>query len=400
MTNPGDERIFERIQKTGVQKLATHNSQLTTYSGDPMFTNIHIKKHERGLLFRRGDFVRLLRPGTYRFWDLLGRTKVAVVSTLETNFKHPLLDVLLLEPSVQDELLVLDLADGERAIVWKDERLAYVLGTGRHALWLASGKLRVERFDISQFRFEHPKLSLILQNGEALKFLEGVMVDANQEVLLYRDGVLIGRLSEGLHVFWKGTGKVAWKTIDRREQVIDVAGQEILTSDKVTLRVNLLVTYQVIDPVRAVTAVSDAAQTLYREAQLVLRKAIGTKPLDALLADKEAIGAQVREALVERAAEMGLCIRSIGLRDIILPGDMKTLLNQVIGAQKEAEANLIRRREETASVRSQANTAKLLADNPQLARLKELEVLQTILAGAKTTFVFGAQGDIVQQVRG
>jgi len=97
---------------------------------------------------------------------------------------------------------------------------------------------------------------------------------------------------------------------------------------------------------------------------------------------------------------MGLCIRSIGLRDIILPGDMKTLLNQVIGAQKEAEANLIRRREETASVRSQANTAKLLADNPQLARLRELEVLQTILAGAKTTFVFGAQGDIVQQFRG
>src|SRR5690349_17685977 len=263
-------------------------------TGDTMFTNIHIKKHERGLLFRRGDFVRLLRPGTYRFWDLLSRTKVAVVSTLETNFKHPLLDVLLLEPSVQDELLVLDLADGERAIVWKDERLAYVLGPGRHALWLASGKLRVERFDISQFRFEHPKLSLILQNSDALKFLEGVMVDANQEVLLYRDGVLIGRLSEGLHVFWKGTGKVAWKTIDRREQVIDVAGQEILTSDKVTLRVNLLVTYQVIDPVRAVTAVSDAAQTLYREAQLVLRKAIGTQPLDALLADKGAIGAQVR----------------------------------------------------------------------------------------------------------
>jgi hypothetical protein len=71
---------------------------------------------------------------------------------------------------------------------------------------------------------------------------------------------------------------------------------------------------------------------------------------------------------------------------------------QVISAQKEAEANLIRRREETASVRSQANTAKLLADNPQLARLKELETLQTILAGAKTTFVF-APGDIAGQVK-
>jgi regulator of protease activity HflC (stomatin/prohibitin superfamily) len=120
--------------------------------------------------------------------------------------------------------------------------------------------------------------------------------------------------------------------------------------------------------------------------------------LDALLADKESVGAQVREALVSRAGEMGLQVRSVGLRDIILPGDMKTLLNQVISAQKEAEANLIRRREETASVRSQANTAKLLADNPQLARLKELETLQSILAGAKTTFVF-APGDIAGRVK-
>ncbi|MCI0676725.1 MAG: hypothetical protein L0Y42_13235, partial [Phycisphaerales bacterium] len=115
--------------------------------------------------------------------------------------------------------------------------------------------------------------------------------------------------------------------------------------------------------------------------------------------DKESIGSEVLKALADRAAEFGLTVRSVGLRDIILPGDMKTILNQVITAQKQAEANLIKRREETAAARSQANTAKLLAENPALTRLKELEMLGEMLAGSKSTFVFG-QGDMLENIRG
>ena len=106
----------------------------------------------------------------------------------------------------------------------------------------------------------------------------------------------------------------------------------------------------------------------------------------------------IMETMGDPTAEFGLVVRGVGLRDIILPGDMKTILNQVIEAQKQAEANLIRRREETAAARSQANTAKLLADNPVLARMKELEALTEILAGAKTTFIFG-QGEVGEQIR-
>ena len=91
-------------------------------------------------------------------------------------------------------------------------------------------------------------------------------------------------------------------------------------------------------------------------------------------------------------------MKSVGLRDIILPGDMKTLLNQVIAATKEAEANLIRRREETAAARSQANTAKLLAENPLLMRLKELEMLKDVLAGTQRD-VRARPGDIADQLR-
>src|SRR5437660_1459544 len=291
-----------------------------------MWQRVYIKQYERGLMFRRGDFVRPLGPGTYviPFWALV-RDRIEVVSTLKTKFEHALLDVLI-----------------------KDD---------------------------------------------------GVQVEPNEDVLLYRDGVLIDRLGEGLHVFWKGTGKVRWKSVDRREQVADVAGQEIMTSDKVTLRVNLIVSYVVSDVIRAVASTADYAQALYREAQLVLRAAVGTKQLDALLADKESVGVEVREALASRAEALGVTVKSVGLRDIILPGDMKTLLNQVIAAQKEAEANLIKRREETAAARSQANTAKLLAENPLLQRLKELELLKDVLTGTNATFVLG-QGDLTDQLRG
>jgi len=365
-----------------------------------MFTKIHIRKHELGLLFRRGDFVRLLAPGTYRIpvWNAF-RDRIEVIDTLKTRFEHALLDVLLGSADLRDALIVLDLSDTQRALVWKDGRLFQIVGPGRHAYWKAGSQIDVEVFDVSSFRFTHAKLASILQHADAAKWLDGVQVDDGAQSLLYRDGVLIDRLGQGLHVYWKGTGKVRFKTVDLREQVADVAGQEIMTSDKVTLRVNLVVTYVVTDVLAAVNATADYAQALYREAQLVLRAAVGAKTLDAILGDKESVGAEVRDALTPRAAALGVSVKSVGLRDIILPGDMKTLLNQVIAASKEAEANLIKRREETAAARSQANTAKLLAENPQLARLKEMELLKDVLAGAKTTFVFGS-GDIAEQVRG
>ena len=77
---------------------------------------------------------------------------------------------------------------------------------------------------------------------------------------------------------------------------------------------------------------------------------------------------------------------------MILPGDMKDLMNKVTEAKKAAEANLITRREETAALRSQANTAKLLADNPTLMRLRELEVLEKIVAGGGLNVVLGEKG--------
>ena len=77
---------------------------------------------------------------------------------------------------------------------------------------------------------------------------------------------------------------------------------------------------------------------------------------------------------------------------MILPGEIKDLMNKVTEARKAAEANLIARREETAAIRSQANTARLLAESPTLMRLRELEVLEKVAAGGKLSIVLGEKG--------
>lgn len=366
-----------------------------------MFTTVQIRNHERGLLFRNGDLVSPLPPGRHRFlnppWDK-ARYKVEVFDTLKPRFEHPQLDILVRNDELRKLLTIVELGDTQRAVILRDARVFALLGPGKYAFWNTPARIDVELYDISALKLETPRLSQIIALPNAALLLEGVVVPEHEQVLIFRDGRFLEVVGPGQHTYWKGAGKVTWKAVDLREQVADVSGQEIISADKVSLRVNLLVTWQVNDVLASATRVPDAAQTLYREAQLVLREAVGTRTLDALLEAKDAVGREVRDMLATRMAELGISVRSVGMKDIILPGDMKVLFNQVIAAQKEADANLIKRREETAAARSQANTARLLAESPQLMRLKELELLKDVLSGTTATFVLGPS-ELAQQLQ-
>ncbi|MEL7484902.1 MAG: slipin family protein [Planctomycetota bacterium] len=364
-----------------------------------MRTTYRIRKHELGLLFRHGDLVGILDPGVHRVWNVLfkGGYTVEIVDTLSPRFEHERLGALVRDPMIADRLTVVDLNDEQRALVWADGRLVAILGAGTYAFWNLPATIVVERYSVNDVRFEHARIESILNFPGGVKHFDGVRVDAHERVMLFRDGELVEQLGAGHFIFWKGGPKVTWKSVDLREQVADIQGQEIMTADKVTLRMNLVVTHRVTDPAKAVTEVADWAQALYREAQLELRVAVGGRTLEKLLADKDEVGNEIKNRLAPRAAEFGITVSGVGLRDVILPGDMKLILNEVIVAQKQAEANLIRRREETAAARSQANTAKLLAENPALSRMKELEALQDILKGTTATFVLGS-GDLADQI--
>jgi len=245
---------------------------------------------------------------------------------------------------------------------------------------------------VQRLRFEHPELAMILSQPGVEAALETINVEAGFVALLFVNGRLRDTLAPGGHAYWRGLGRVKALHVDLREQVADVAGQEIMTADKVTLRLNAVVTFRVVDPQRAVAEVGDHVQALYRQAQLALREVIGTRELDALLADREAVASELVGTLRARVERLGLHVDTVGIRDLILPGEMKELLNKVTEARKAAEAALITRREETAAMRSQANTARIFESNPTLMRLKELEVLERVAASAKLEVVLSEPG--------
>lgn len=354
------------------------------------FRWIKIRPEERGLLFADGSFTRLLRPG-WHFLAGLG-LRVERLSVRDAWFAHADLEVIARSPEMGAELEVLDLKDHERALVWINGRLDAVKGAGLAALWTAFHQVRVERVDARVARFEHAELPLVLKVKGSVLLLQAVTVPPGARGQLFLDGRHQGELEPGVHAFWRGEGEVQVKNVDLRQQSLDVAGQEILTADRVTLRLNTVVVYRVVDAVKAATVVESFEQALYRQAQLALRAVVGTRELDALLAEKDGVARELAALVGERAAELGLAVESLGIRDVILPGEMKEILNRVTEARKAAEAAVFTRREETAAMRSQANTARIFESNPTLMRLKELEVLEKVAAKANLSVVLGEGG--------
>src|SRR5262245_55749323 len=172
--------------------------------------------------------------------------------------------------SLGNEAKVVDLKDHERAVVWLNGRVAAVLKPGLYALWTVFHDVRVAVFDARVARFEHPDVQAVAQARGAAELLEAVTLEAGHAGLLFKDGAHVATLAPGAHALWKGAAKARILDFDLREQVVDVAGQEIMTADKVTLRLNAVVTYKLADPLKAVAAVDDYRQALYREAQLAL----------------------------------------------------------------------------------------------------------------------------------
>ena len=357
-----------------------------------LFGPFKIREHERGLLFQDRDFKRVLRPGRHFVWNPLRRVDVHVASVRDVWLVDKDLDVIARSGALGAEARVVDLKDHERAVVWVDGRVEAVLKPGLYALWTVFHDVRVEVFDARALRFDHALLPVIAQARGAAALLEVVTVEAGHAGLFFKDGRHEATLAPGTHAFWKGVAKARVLDVDLREQVVDVAGQEIMTADKVTLRLNAVVTYKVADPLKAVATVEDYRQALYREAQLALRGVVGTRELDVLLGDKDAVARELDGSVRARVADLGLEVVGLGIRDVILPGEMKDLLNKVTEARKAAEAALITRREETAAMRSQANTAKILESSPTLMRLRELEVLEKVSEKANLTVVLGEKG--------
>ena len=363
---------------------------------------VKVAQYERALVYRDRNLEAVLAPGKYR----LKRSKLAVqvYDVSKPELELPRADVLvaearaLLEPCVQ----IVELGDREVGLVYKNERLTGVLAPGsRQLYWRGPVQVRVEVRDLSKEYALDANTARVLTRTlgtVGLASIVGVVEVPDTAVgLLIVDGELREVLKPGITAYWKYQRNLRVELAEMRLQTMEVAGQEILTRDKVSLRLNLTALWQVIDAVKARSVVSNASEYVYKELQLALREAVGSRSLDELLTDKGALDREVATYAGKLEAS-GLAVRSVGVKDVILPGEMKTILNQVVEAEKVAQANLIRRREETAATRSLLNTARLMEENPTLMRLKELETLEKVTEKIGTLTVYNGLDGVLKNL--
>ncbi len=342
---------------------------------------IEVGDRERALLIDSGRFVRVLEPGRHFVWSF-GRNIEAVVCPLaDPAFRNDWADILVRErPEVVARYFtVVETRDAEVAIVYANGKTLRVVPPAKRVLfWKEPLEIRAEVINVIDApEIPRQKLAGLLRLGrESLAAF--VIVEESKIGLLFIDNRLVRTLDPGTYAFWSVAVAVRVDQVDLRSQPLEIAGQEILTKDRVSLRVNISAQYRVLDAVKAKTSVKDFSEHLYRALQFAVRQSLGRKTLDEILAEKVDVEPAVADAVRTAMAAIGLEVASIALKDIVLPGEMREILNQVVTAEKQAQANLIRRREETAATRSLLNTARLMEENPILVRLKELETLEKL----------------------
>lgn len=345
---------------------------------------ISIGDADRAVLSRGGRFVAIAGPGThYGFFPTVERH-----STLIAEFRSAWGEILLrTRPEiVAEHFVVVETAERRMALVFVDSRLQSVVAPGQRKLFWKPAT--VEMIDVDAAPEVPAALVAAVDraNPDTMTLFE---VPAAMAGVLFSDGKFVRVLDPGRYAFWNAAAAMTLTLVDLRRQMVEVPGQEILTRDKVSIRVNILAEYRVIDAALAATGAKNYVETMHRLLQLAVRSTLGKRTLDEVLADKVDIEPTAAEAVRGEMLGLGVEVTVIALKDIILPGEIRNILSQVVAAEKQAQANLIRRREETVATRSLLNTAKLMEDNPTLIRLKELETLERLTEKVGTVNVHG-----------
>lgn len=357
---------------------------------------------ERGLLYGNRRFERVLAPGVYRLWDAFNKLEVRRFELARPEYEGKDAEVLIerLGAELQHDFVLADIAVSEVGLVSKNGKLEDVLAPGsRELYWKGAVEVVVERVSLGE-GLEVPAavVKRLRQLGVLERVAVAVTVPVESAGLLFIDGKLARTLEPGAYAFWNFQKNVGAEVIELRVQSVEVSGQELLTRDKVSLRVNLAASIRITDAVAARTKVAKYGDYLYRELQFGLRKAVSAKTLDELLGDKASLDGDIYGYVRGRMGELGIEVLGVGVKDVILPGEMKEILNSVVQAEKAAQANTIRRREEANAMRSALNTARLMEESPTLMRLKELETLEKVTEKIDKLTVFGGLDGVLHQL--
>lgn len=340
-----------------------------------MFKRVQVRAGTVGLVFKKGEYKRVLTEGMH--W--VGLTEHVVEKSMALQFTAGIAnEVLLRDKKLAAMLEVIRVSDGEMVLVFKNGVFVNLLQAGEYMFFKGLIAWSFTRVDKSKIYITESINPILFKNFILSQQIRVFEVAAHEKGLLMVNDEFVKILEGGTYRFWQNEKTVKVLKADMRQVQTEVPGQELLTKDKASIRVNFDITYQVVNIKQALLENSNFTKQLYVMVQLALRKFIGQMTLDELLENKVEVAQEVFEQTKLEAEVLGVTLKQCGMRDVILTGEMKQIMNQVLIAQKKAQANVITRREETASIRSLLNTAKLMEENEMLFKLKEMEFVEQI----------------------
>jgi len=356
---------------------------------------VKINAYQKGLVFKNGVYQRMLVEGNYWLWF---NEKVEVYEINKPFYAPVELNILLQDAALANALQVVEVKDNEIALQYENGLLKQVVTAGRYTFWKGFINYEFVIADLSKIEINENISRVALQNKLVAPYVRMYTVESYEKALLFIDGKYVRMLPSGVYYWWKNNITIVIGKADTRMQQIEINGQEILTKDKAALRINGYAQYKVTDIEKALLQNKEYERQLYVAFQLALREYVGGLAFDELLEKKETIVPFILQSVKKAAENLGVEVSSFGIRDIILPGDVKEIMNQVLVAEKKAQANIIMRREETAGTRSMLNTAKLMEDNAMLWKLKEMEYVEKI-ADKISSISLSGNGMLVEQLK-
>ncbi len=358
-----------------------------------------IREQECGYLLRDGVLEKVLFAGKYHFFSRMGYELkvVSMIGEVDTQglpvellMKHKAFASRVLRIQIPDDCIGMHMING----VYKQ-----VLMGGDQLYWNVFETNEIRLIDVTGTQITEEQVPRMYRSFLPPRMYKKVVVNDGETGLLYIDNHFTEQLFSGTYYYWIYAHEISCKIFNLKIQQLEISGQEILSADKVGIRLNILCSYRITDPISLVQKMEGSGKLLYAKIQLLAREYVGKYRLDELLAQKEEIGKVLFEQMKALQEEYCVEILDVGIKDIILPGEIRDIMNTVLVAEKKAQANVIMRREEVASTRSLLNTAKLMEENQILYRLKELEYLERICDKVGNISLSGG-GNVLEQLAG
>lgn len=334
-----------------------------------------INENQRGLLFKNGHFIKMLKPGRYS--SRFHKTIETLLINEPVSSSFATLDTLLKNNDIQQSVTTIHVCDEELALHYVNGQFQDILSSGQYAFWNIYDQHTFQTIHIHNCEVSEDIPKYIFQKIPNHYFIKIEVMDY-EKARLFFDNQFVKLLDSGTYYYWNNQTKIDYEIVDTRLNQMNIIGQEILTQDKVSLRMTFVCHYKIIDFVKLFNEINDFEEQMRVIIQLMMRECVGQYKLDDLLENKDMISRNIFDKLKEKTKKYYVEVTEAGIKDIILPGEMRNIMNTVLIAQKKAQANVITRREEVASTRSLLNTAKLMEENKTLYKLKELEYLERI----------------------